>query len=171
MKTNQRGFASIVVLIGIVLVISGGIYYVVANGDDDQGNPVEEIVAQATQDQIDEAADRATLLNEGDYPALYQQYNLPEYPGAEITYDGRTADSLQDGISLTLTTSDDVQTVGAYFASALTSLPDWAYTPPNFSNETLFGASAEKADENLHYQFTVTKLPDYTQINISFLEN
>lgn len=170
---RQNGFSTIVVLISIALVVvaAGGTYLVIANGQDSSGNDVEEVVAQANQDQIDESeADSSELLNNGEYPALYKQYDLPEYPGAIIEYDGRTDDNLRDGISLKITTPDDVQTVGEFYENAFSSLSGWTYTPPNYSNDTLYGATAEKADENLRYQLTVTKLPDNTQINISFLE-
>lgn len=167
---NQQGFIHIIILVAVALVAAGGVYYVVAQGIDSQGNTVEETTS-VTQDQIDEAnANNDELLNDGDYPALYKQYGLPEYPGATIKYDGRTADSLDDGISLKLTTSDDVQTVGAFYADEFASLDGWTYTPPNFSNETLYGATAEKSDEGLRYQLTVASLPDNTQINISFLK-
>ncbi len=171
MKRDQQGFATIVVLIGVILLISGGAYYVIATGEDDAGNTVQETVAQATQNQIDTAqADSEELLNDGDYPALYTQYGLPEYPNGTITYDGRTADNLQDGISLTITTADGVQAAGAFYANSFASLSDWTFTPPNFSNDTLYGATADKTDENLRYTLTVTKLPDHTQISISFLQ-
>jgi len=115
-------------------------------------------------------ADRSELLNNGAYPALYQKYDLPEYPAATITYDGRAADNLSDGISLKLTTSDGVQTVGAFYESAFNTLPGWTFTPPNFSNDTLYGATAINSEEGLRYQLIVTKLPDYTQVSISLLK-
>jgi len=170
MKKNNKGFVSIVLLLAVALVFAGGVYFVVFSGEDEDGNAVEETTS-ATQDQVDEAAaDSAELLNEGDYPALYTQYGLPEYPGATLTYDGRTADNLSDGISLILTTQDDPTTVGAYFATAFAALTDWDYTPPNVVIETLYGATATHAGEGLRYTLTVTQLPDYTQISISFLE-
>jgi len=110
------------------------------------------------------------LLNDGNYPALYQQYDLPEYPAATMTYNGRAADNLSAGISLTLTTPDDVQTVGAFYESAFSALSDWTFTPPRFSNDTLYGAIAVKNDGELRYQLFVTKMPDHTQISISFLK-
>ena len=165
---NQQGFIHIIILIAVTLVAVGGVYYVIAQGLDNQDNTVEETTS-VTQDQINDANANNELLNDGDYPALYKQYGLPEYPGATIEYDGRTADSLDDGISLKLTTSDDVQTVGAFYADEFASLDGWTYTPPNFSNESLYGATAEKADEELRYQLIVTNLPDNTQISISFL--
>ncbi len=172
MRKEQKGFVSIVVLLAVTLVVAGGVYFVVANGNDSDGNNVDKIVAQATQEQINQANSASSeLLNNGAYPALYTQYGLPEYPGATLTYDGRTADNLADGISLKLTTSDGVQMVGAFYASAFGSLAGWDFTPPNFSNDTLYGATATKSDENLRYQLTVTKLPDETQISISFLQN
>jgi len=168
--SNNKGFVSIVVLLAVTLVIAGGVYFIVFTGEDEDGDTVGETTS-VTQDQVDEAtADSEVLLNDGDYPALYTQYGLPEYPGATLTYDGRTADNLSDGISLILTTQDDPLTVGAFFENAFASLTDWDFTPPNFSNETLYVASAVKTDENLRYQVTATQLPDYTQISISFLE-
>jgi len=115
-------------------------------------------------------AERSTLLNDGDYPALYKKYDLPEYPTATMTYDGRKADNLADGISLKLTTPDAVQAVGAFYQSAFNSLEGWTFTPPRFSNDTLYGATATHDGEGLRYHLVVTRLPDHTQISISFLK-
>ncbi len=156
-KTNQSGFITIVVVAVVAVLVAGGIYYVMSSNSN--GDSAAEVSTNSSEPQDSES-----------YPALYRQYGLPEYPGATITYGGRTADNLADGISLTLSTPDDVQTVGAYYESAFSSLSDWEFTPPNFSNDTLYGATAVKNDEGLRYQLTVTKLPDYTQISISFLE-
>lgn len=115
-------------------------------------------------------AERSKLLNDGAYPALYKQYDLPEYPSATMTYDGRAADNLDDGISLKLTTPDAVQAVGAFYAAAFNSLQGWTFTPPRFSNDSLYGVTATNSDEGLTYQLIVTRLPDHTQISISFLK-
>lgn len=171
MKTNQRGFATIVILLAVALVIGGGAYYVVASGEDNQGNTVDETIAQTTQAQIDAAAAASTqLLNGGDYPALYEQYNLPQYPGATIVYDGRSNDNLNDGISLSLTTSDPVQTVGTFFANAFANLSDWTYTPPNVTLDSLYGSTAIHATDDLRYQLVVTKTPDNTIITITLIK-
>jgi len=115
-------------------------------------------------------AERSKLLNDGAYPALYKKYDLPEYPSATMTYDGRAADNLDDGISLKLTTPDAVQAVGAFYATAFNSLQGWTFTPPRFSNDSLYGVTATNSDEGLTYQLIVTRLPDHTQISISFLK-
>ncbi len=167
MKSNNDGFVTIVVLIAITLIISGGVYYVIASGNDEDGNSVQETVATATQDQINSSNNSAPTSSA--YPALYQQYNLPEYPGATITDSGRTSDNLNDGISLELTTSDDLTTIGAFYSSAFSSLAGWSYSPPAHPVPTVYGATATKSDESLRYQLTATKLPDTTKINISFL--
>ncbi len=160
MKKDQNGFITMVIAVLIAVVVAGGVYFMATGGNDNSNNSSNE----------DSAASSQTASSE-EYPALYKQYNLPEYPGATITYGGRTADNLADGISLTLSTVDDVQTVGAFYESAFSSLPSWEYTPPNFTNDTLYGATAVNNAEGLRYQLTVTKLPDYTQISISFLES
>ena len=163
MKLNQKGIIS-VVIIGLVLVLAiGAVVYKVAFNEDGTVDTTN------TDTNATNSLSNPDATAEG-YPTLYQQYNLPEYPGATLDYDGRTADNLSDGISLRLTTPDDVLDVGAFYASAFASLPGWTYTPPNFSNNILYGATANKANENLRFQLTVTKLPDHTQISISFLE-
>ncbi len=159
MKTQQNGFITILAIIVAVVLVAGGVYYFATNDTSGDGASANETNTSST-----ETADSSN------YPPLYQQYNLPEYPGATITYGGRTADNLADGISLKLSTPDDVQTVGAFYETAFSSLPGWEFTPPNFTNDTLYGATAVKGDEGLRYQLTITKLPDYTQISITFLE-
>lgn len=160
MKKDQNGFITMIVAILIAVVVAGGVYFMTTSSNDNGNDGSNE----------DSVGSSQTASNE-EYPALYRQYNLPEYPGATITYGGRTADNLADGISLTLSTPDDVQTVGAFYESAFSSLSGWEYTPPNFTNDTLYGATAVNNAGGLRYQLTITKLPDYTQISISFLES
>jgi len=159
MRTEQNGFITVIAIIVAVVLVAGGIYYFVTNSTESDTS-VNETNTSSTQ-----------TADSGSYPPLYQQYDLPEYPGATITYGGRTADNLADGISLKLSTPDDVQTVGAFYETAFNSLPGWEFTPPNFTNDTLYGATAVKNDEGLRYQLMVTKLPDYTQVSITFLES
>ncbi len=160
---KQRGIISIVI-VGLVLVVAiGAVVYTVAfnnNGTVDTTNTNTNTPNPISNPDT----------TSGNYPALYKQYNLPEYPGAILKYDGRTADNLADGITLKLTTSDDVQTVGAFYANAFTSLPGWVYTPPKFSNGSYYGATAEKADESLRFQVTVSNSSDHSQINITFFK-
>jgi len=165
LKKNQKGVIHVVIIGLIVVIVIAGITAVVVLNNDDGDLTVDQSSSSTPSNPLDNPDQTSD-----DYPDLYKQYNLPEYPNGEITYDGRTADNLRDGISLEVQTQDDVQTVGAFYANAFASLSGWAYEPPNFSNDTLYGATATKADEGLRYQLTVTKLPDYTQINISFLE-
>jgi len=160
---KQKGIIS-VVIIGLVLVVAiGAVVYTVAFNNDgtvDTANTDTNITNPISNPD-------ATSVN---YPALYQQYNLPEYPNATLEYNGRTADNLADGITLKLMTNDDVQTVGAFYASAFASLPGWTYTPPKFSNGSYYGATAEKADESLRFQVTVSNSSDRSRINITFFK-
>jgi len=115
-------------------------------------------------------ADSSKLSDVGAYPALYQKYELPEYPAATLIDTGRVADNLEDGISLRLTTPDAVQVVGAFYAAAFNTLRGWTFSPPKFSNDMLYGATAGNDVEGLRYQLIVTRMPDHTQISISFLK-
>lgn len=164
MKKDQRGVISIVVIGLVVALIVGAVVYGVLKFNNDGSVDAENSITSSSSSVSNSDS------TSSEYPDLYKQYGLPEYPGATITDDGRTSDSLSDGISLTLKTSDGVQEVGSYYANKLEALAGWEYTPPRFSNDTLYGGTAKKADENLTYQFTVTKLPNHTQISISFLE-
>lgn len=105
------------------------------------------------------------------YPELYKQYNLPEYPDAEITNIGQENESLENGISLTAKTIDEVNKVGEFYAEAFAKLDGWKYTPPIATSETLYGAEAIKADENLVYELTITKFSGSTNIRISLVQS
>jgi len=160
---KQRGIISVVIIGLVVAVVIGAVVYTVAFNNDGTVDTTN------TNTNITNPISNPDTTS-GNYPALYQQYNLPEYPGATLKYDGRTADNLADGITLKLTTPDDVQTVGAFFANAFTSLSGWTYTPPNFSNGSYYGATAEKADESLRFQVTVSNASNLSQINITFFK-
>lgn len=57
-----------------------------------------------------------------DYPALYRQMNLPEYPGATVTALGRDNDSLADGMRLAVRTGAGSGELRAFYEPALAGL-------------------------------------------------
>lgn len=100
------------------------------------------------------------------YPDLYQQYKLPEYPDAKITYISDSTESL-DGLSITAETADSLDIVGKFYEDGFAKLNGWAYSSPNSKSPTLYGARATKADENLVYDLTITKFSGNTIIRIN----
>ncbi|MCI5073811.1 hypothetical protein [Oricola sp.] len=54
-----------------------------------------------------------------DYPPLYLEMALPEYPGATVTEIGRSNDTLEDGISVTLETGASYGELRAFYEQAL----------------------------------------------------
>lgn len=54
-----------------------------------------------------------------DYPPLYRELGLPEYPGATVSNLGRSNDSLADGLSITLETTASHSELRAFYESRL----------------------------------------------------
>jgi len=57
-----------------------------------------------------------------DYPPLYRELGLPEYPTATVTNLGRANDSLADGLSITLETAASHSELRAFYESRLEAL-------------------------------------------------
>lgn len=60
-----------------------------------------------------------------DYPPLYRELGLPEYPAATVSNLGRANDSLADGLSITLETTASHSELRAFYESRLEAL-GWA---------------------------------------------
>lgn len=57
-----------------------------------------------------------------DYPPLYRELGLPEYPTATVTNLGRANGSLADGLSITLETAASHSELRAFYESRLEAL-------------------------------------------------
>jgi len=57
-----------------------------------------------------------------DYPPLYRELGLPEYPTATVTNLGRANESLADGLSITLETAASHSELRAFYESRLEAL-------------------------------------------------
>lgn len=57
-----------------------------------------------------------------DYPALYTEANLPQYPGARVTNRGVQEVSLEEQIKLKLRSQDSVEEIKAYYEEEMTAL-------------------------------------------------
>lgn len=57
-----------------------------------------------------------------DYPPLYRELGLPEYPTATVSNLGRSNDSLVDGLSITLETTASHSELRAFYESRLEAL-------------------------------------------------
>ena len=60
-----------------------------------------------------------------DYPSLYRELGLPEYPAATVAQLGRVNDSLADGLSITLETTASHSELRDFYESQLAAL-GWA---------------------------------------------
>lgn len=60
-----------------------------------------------------------------DYPPLYKELGLPEYPAATVAQLGRVNDSLADGLSITLETTASYGELRNFYESQLAAL-GWA---------------------------------------------
>ena len=60
-----------------------------------------------------------------DYPPLYKELGLPEYPAATVAQLGRVNDSLADGLSITLETTASHSELRDFYESQLAAL-GWA---------------------------------------------
>lgn len=131
------------------------------------------MIFSATRPQSDEKSDTSESVEEAEveHPELYRQYNLPEYPNGEVSYISEPADSIEDGLDITLRTIDNVNTVGQFYEDAFAKLSGWSYTPPRAASQTLYVSEAVNRSENLVYQLTISKFPDGTNIRISLAKS
>ena len=69
---------------------------------------------------VNESAVENAAQTTSDYPALWDEANLPEYPNAELT-DKREGRNLGDGVQVTLETTDTISAIKAFYDSELSS--------------------------------------------------
>lgn len=60
-----------------------------------------------------------TVSEISEYPEIYKQAKLPEYPNAEITSAGQRDAKLEDGVSILVHTYDDIPKVAAFYDKEL----------------------------------------------------
>ena len=99
------------------------------------------------------------------YPALYQDLDLPELPGANLTSTGRQTSSLSDGLALRISTSMPVAEVRDYYSNALREL-GWEESPTRgVPGAPMAGLHAEK--DGVTYMAMITRIGDATQVAIT----
>jgi len=94
-----------------------------------------------------------------EYPDVYRIAGLPQYPGAEVTSVGRKEVTLDEGVSVILTTRDDVKTVSAFFETELAKL-GWQVDSnfPAQSQEDFYYKSFTK--DNTQFSITIDRSQD-----------
>jgi len=113
---------------------------------------------------------KSTQEIKSNYPALYTSANLPIHPNAVVTDRGKQEESLEDGLRLTLASSDSVTSIASYFEKEMGEL-GWTIPSQKITIDDLYLGSYTKDD--LYFQITISKLPDSeeSKITIVFAKN
>jgi hypothetical protein len=125
---DQKGLAAIVLIIATVFVVAG-VSAVVIYINNNQSS-IEPQVDQSQQQQQSQLTQ--------DYPSLWIQAGLPEYPNGTVTKkdEGR---NLNDGAQVTFTTSDTKDTVKAFYDTEMANRGFDLPATPDPSSTTYFG--------------------------------
>lgn len=164
--SRQSGAVPVIVLIFLAIAAAGGgiaLYTYIQNNQTEIEEMVEADPLYPEYEEQQQEAANAQL----DYPDLYRQYDLPEYPNGELTSIGRQQTSLSDGLKLMLDSDQNPLAIGQYYENEMTAL-GWSYTPPPHPTAKLWGTTFQK--DGLTYQIIVVQLPTTTQITISFFQ-
>jgi len=124
---NQRGAAAIVWIIVALFAVGGGAAVMSYVNNNQAG----------IQQQVDEAEQEQTAQDTGEYPNLWTEANMPEYPNGTVTK-SREGRNLEDGVQVTFETSDDIATIKAFYDLEMSNRE---FDPPS----SLPGASTEYA--------------------------
>jgi hypothetical protein len=128
--------------------------------------------APASRDADADGGGRAAYADaSGDpaYPALYRDMQLPQPPGAQVMSTGRQEVSLDDGLSIRVTTDMTVQAARAYFSQVLAD-QGWDEMPAR----VLPGipvANLTATRDGVTYTATFTSNGDATGVDINVVRN
>lgn len=139
---DQRGSAAIVVIIIAVFVVAGAsaaILYINSNKTD-----IEPQVAQSEQQEQSQLTQ--------DYPDLWDQAGLPEYPNGSISKKDQGR-NLNDGVQVTFTTPDTKDAVKAFYNTEMTGRGFEIPATPDSNPTTYFGIY-KKGSAQLTLQIT-----------------
>ena len=122
------------------------------------------VARQNTRTQIpDEPVEEAKTS----YPSLYQEEALPEYPNANIV-SASDSGSLEDGIRVTLETSDTVNDASSFYEREM-RLAGWEAANQRLIVDGLYLGTFTK--NGLFYQVTISRQEDGgSQISIVYAE-
>jgi hypothetical protein len=145
-----------VVLLVLAVLVGGGLYVGLLRNAGKNQATIEQRGLEIAQDL-------------GNYPPLYKQAGLPEYPEAELINPNTRDTNLQTGIALRLTTPDEVKTVEEFYVSKMTEL-GWQAVSSNFqTGEGVFNKTFTKDKQT--YNVYGSRSGEETVITINWQEN
>jgi hypothetical protein len=150
---DQRGVAAIVWII-VALFVVGGSVAVMSYVNNNQAD---------IQQQVDEAEQEQVAQNTGEYPNLWAEANMPEYPNGNVTK-SREGRNLEDGVQVTFETSDDIATIKAFYDLEMPNrgfnLPS---SPPAASEYASFAIYTRG---NTQFTLSITKIGESTNYEV-----
>jgi len=159
-KNNQRGISTIIIVIIVALFVIGGAVAVIAYINNNQSD-IQDVVEEAVQEQSQQMTD--------EYPDLYLQAGLPQYPNSELTKK-RQGSNLNDGVQVTIETQDSIETAKSFFD---TEMENRGFALPNdIASANEFAYFGIYKDGNKKFTITITKIEDTSnnKIHINYSE-
>ena len=140
---NSRGSIPIIAIIAGLVAIGGvaAVYNYVMTNESTLAPIIEE-----------SKTERAEIAQENGYPALWAEAGLPEYPNGTLTKT-REGRNLNDGIQVTLTTSDSNSVIKTFWDNEITSL-GFTESPGFPGNEFAIVAQYKNGSRSLTLQIT-----------------
>lgn len=151
---NQRGAVAIVWIIVALFVVGGGVAVMSYVNNNQAG----------IQQQVDEAEQEQAAQNTGEYPGLWAEANMPEYPNGNVAK-SREGRNLEDGVQVTFETSDDIATIKAFYDLEMSNR---GFDPPS----SLPGASTEYASYaqytrgSAQFTLSITRIGESTNYKV-----
>ncbi len=159
-KNNQRGTSTIIIVIIVALFVIGGTVAVVSYINNNRSE-IEQVAEEAAQEQSTQMID--------EYPDLYLQAGLPQYPNGELT-EKRQGGNLNDGVQVTIETEDSIETVKSFFDTEMGNRGFTLSSDTASTNELTYLGIYTKG--NKKFTLTITKIKDTSnnKIHINYSE-
>lgn len=112
-----------------------------------------------------------TVSEISEYPEIYKQAKLPEYPDAEITSSGQKDATLEEGVSIIVSTHDDIPAVAAFYDK---ELKKQGWKPDDSIASSTSGSVYYKTYRKGNVQYSITATisssSSRTDISISYVK-
>ncbi|EKE10977.1 MAG: hypothetical protein ACD_15C00164G0001 [uncultured bacterium] len=103
-----------------------------------------------------------------DYPKLYVDEKLPQYPDAKLAQIITNGSTLKEGVLLRLESQKDVKTIAAYYDEQMAKL-GWTMPAKNEATETSYATQYNNGKK--YVQLTVSQITGSGQtITLNFME-
>jgi hypothetical protein len=174
-KNEHKSQLPIVIIIVVILILciccAGGsaLSWISFNDVRSKWESVVSPVLSSSSDESTSSESSSLSNNSNDsYPSLYTDANLPEYENATVIKTNEKTDLFYNEVTVTLESSDSIETIGAYFEKEFEAL-DWEFETTDFTYEYIYFNQFQKEEQYFNLSITKNSEDENSVIDISYI--